>query len=285
LPAWVTRTAPCRITATSTRATGPRARAAAQRAIELDPTIGDPHVTLAIERLFSGWDWDSCERHLLKAIRLSPKLALAHSVYALFLGSASRPEESLKEALIARDLDPLSLFANMGVVWAYHFGGRHEDAMREARKTQEIAPNFEEAGNVIVSTLESMGRYREAIAAMGSGKCWGVPVNPAGLLEAFEARGERGYWEQRLEMLNSVAATAPPAIQYGFTVVYSYLGDTDRMLYHLEQMIDQHVGGCVFIAADECLKGLRGNPRYDALVRRVGAPLPHTVSAPHTGLT
>lgn len=263
----------------------PRARAAAERAIELDPTIGDPHISLAIERLFSGWDWEACERHLLKAIKLSPKLALAHAVYALFLGSASRADESLREAMIARDLDPLSLFANMSVVWAYHFGGRHEDAIREAKKTQEISPNFEEAGNVIVSSYETLGRYREAIAAMGPGRCWGTPVDPAELLAAFEAGGERAYWEKRLEMLNRIAPDAPAVIHYGFTIVYTHLGDRERVLYHLEQMVDNHIGGCVFIAADEVLKPLRGDPRYDALVTRVGAPLPRAASAPHTALT
>ena len=121
--------------------------------------------------------------------------------------------------------------------------------MREAKRTQEIAPNFEEAGNVIVSSYEFMRRYPEAIASLGSGKCWGTPVDPAELLDAFEARGERGYWEKRLEMLDRVA-DAPPSSHYGYTVIYSNLGDIDRTLFHLEQMVDEHVGGCVFIAAD-----------------------------------
>ena len=68
----------------------PRSRAAAERAIDLDPAIGDPYVTLAIERLFWGWDWAASERNILKAIRLSPKLALAHSVYSLLLATCGR---------------------------------------------------------------------------------------------------------------------------------------------------------------------------------------------------
>jgi serine/threonine-protein kinase len=262
----------------------PRARAAAERAIALDPDIGDPHVTLAIERLFAGWDWAASEGHLQTAIRLSPKLALAHSVYALFLGTVGRPEESLKEALIGRDLDPLSLFANMGVVWAYHFGGRHEDAAREAKKTLDIAAGFEEAVNVIVSSYEWLNRYRDAIAMMGA-TCWGVPVNPAELLAAFESGGVDGYWLKRLEMLDRVAATAPPAIHFAYTVCYYYLRQPERMVDHLELMVEHHVGGCVFAGADQCLVTLRGNPRYDALVKRIGVPLPRTASAPHTAST
>ena len=262
----------------------PRARAAAERAIALDPDIGDPHVTMAIERLFAGWDWAESERHLKTAIRLSPKLALAHSVYALFLGTAGRPEESLKEASAGRDLDPLSLFANMGVVWAYHFAGRHEDAIREARKTLEIAPGFEEATNVIVSGYEWLDRYRDAIAMMGE-KCWGVPLDRAELLQAFESGGREGYWRKRLEMLDRVAATAPPVIHFAYTISYFYLGQPERMLDHLELMVEHHVGGCVFAGADQCLVTLRGNPRYEALLKRIGVPQPQTASAPHTTST
>ncbi len=260
----------------------PRARAAALRAVELDPEIGDPHVTLAIERLFWGWDWAAAERHLLEALRRSPKLALAHAVYALYLGTCGRSAEALVSACTARDLDPLSLFANMSVAWAYHFGARHEDSAREARKTLELAPGFEEAGNVLISSLEAMGRHREAAAIIRTQRCWGIAFDADALLAAFEAGGPRAYWEKRLEAMDAVAAAAPPMIHYPFAVVNLHLGQVDRALDHLERMVEARIGGCVFIASDYCLAPLRGNPRYDALVTQVGVPLPHTASAPHT---
>lgn len=262
----------------------PRSRAAAERAIELDPEIGDPYVTLGIERLFWGWDWAESERNLLKALRLSPKLALAHSVYSLLLATCGRLDESLKEALIARDLDPLSLFANMGVAWAYHFAGRHEDAAREALKTREIAPGFEEAGNVLITSYEALGRYPEAVEAIAGQRCWGLQFDARELMAAFERGGPQAYWLKRLEMMDALAPSAPAAVHYPYTIVHHYLGDTERMLHHLEQMVEHHVGACVFIAADRCLATLRGDPRYDALVKRVGVPLPHTASAPRTAL-
>ena len=94
----------------------PRAGAAARRAVELDPDLADAHVTLGIERLFWGWDWPAAERELQTAIRLNPKLALAHSVYGLVLGTCGRHEEAKEHVLHARELDPLSLFINAGVV-------------------------------------------------------------------------------------------------------------------------------------------------------------------------
>src|SRR5262249_23869447 len=108
----------------------PRAAAAARRAIELDPEIADAHVSLGIERLFWGWDLSAAERELQTAIRLNPKLALAHAVYGLILATAGRSDEALREALLGRELDPLSLFINAGVAWVHHFAGRPEDAIR-----------------------------------------------------------------------------------------------------------------------------------------------------------
>jgi tetratricopeptide (TPR) repeat protein len=133
----------------------PRSAAAARRAIELDPDIADAHVTLGIERLFWGWDVAEAERELQTAIRLNPKLALAHAVYGLILAVAGRHEEALREALLGRELDPLSLFINVGVAWVHHFAGRPEDAIREALKAREIFPGFEEAGNVLTASYDA----------------------------------------------------------------------------------------------------------------------------------
>src|SRR6185295_18616628 len=139
----------------------PRAAAAARRAIELDPEIADAHVSLGIERLFWGWDVAEAERELETAIRLNAKLALAHSVYGLILAVAGKEAEALKEALLGRELDPLSLFINAGVAWVHHFAGRHEDALREALKAREIFPGFEEAGNVLTASYEALGKYEQ----------------------------------------------------------------------------------------------------------------------------
>lgn len=120
---------------------------------------------------------------------------------------------------------------------------------------------------------------------IGSQKCWGVPIDAGELLKGLEEKGPRGYWEKRLQAMDAIAASAPPAIHFGYTVIYTFLEEPDRVLDHLEKMVDLHVAGSVFIAADRCLAKLRGNPRYDALVKRVGVPLAHTASTPHTALT
>jgi len=260
----------------------PRARAAAQRAIELDRELGDPHVTLGIERLFWGWDWDASERELQTAIRLNPKLALAHSVYGLLLSTSGRDEEAVTQVRLARELDPLSLFVNVGVAWVEHFAGRPEGAVREALKAREIAPGLEEAGNVLIASYEALGRYDDAAQLIAQQRCWGLALDGAALAVAFRAGGAGAYWQKRLELLDEAAPTASPLIHFAYAAVHERLGQVERVLYHAGQMIEHHLGAAVFLGVDPFLVSLLGDPRYVALLKRVGMPLPRTASVPHT---
>jgi serine/threonine protein kinase len=259
----------------------PRAGAAARRAIELDPDVADAHVTLGIERLFWGWDRATAEREIQMAIKLNPKLALAHSVFGLVAAIGGRHEEALQYVLHARELDPLSLFINVGVAWIHHFAGRAEDAIREALKAREIVPGFEEAGNVLISSYEDLGRFEEAAALIASQRCWGLTLDGQVLAEAFRRGGAQEYWRKRLELMDLVAADASPAIHFAKAVVHSRLGKVDDALHHLERMVEEHLGGCVFLGVDPCISTLAGHPRYEAILRQIGVSPARTASAPH----
>ncbi len=263
----------------------PRAAAAAHRSLELDPDVADPHITLGIERLFWRWDWPAAEQELQTAIRLNPKLALAHSVYGLVLAVAGRHDEALKEVLYARELDPLSLFINVGVAWIHHFAARPADAMREALKAREIFPGFEEAGNVLTSSYEALGRYEEAAAIIAQQRCWGISLDGVALLDAYRKGGPQGYWRRRLEMMEELSSTAPPIVHFARAVVHRYLDQTDEALHHVERMVEEHIGGCVFLGVDPSLAPLRDHPRYQAALKRVAMGPRHTASAAHTAST
>jgi tetratricopeptide (TPR) repeat protein len=263
----------------------PRAAAAARRAIELDSAVADAHVTMGIERLFWGWDRAAAERELQTAIKLNPNLALAHSVLGLVVAIGGRHEEALKHVLRARELDPLSLFINVGVAWIHHFAGRPEDAIREALNAREIVPGFEEAGNVLISSYESLGRFEEAAAVIAQQPCWGLVLDGQALAEAFRRGGAAGYWRKRLELMELVAAGAPPVIHFEQAIVQYQLGEIDAAVHHLERMVDEHVGGCVFLGVDSSLSKLAGHPGYEAVLRRVGVAPVRTASAAHIGST
>jgi serine/threonine protein kinase len=258
-----------------------RAGAAARRALELDPELADAHVTLALGHLFASWDWPAAEGDLRKALSLNPKLAVAHSIHGLYLATCGRFDEALKAAKTGRELDPLSLIANMGVSWVQHFAGRHEAAAREALRARELAPALEEAGNILIASYEALGRHEEACRLISEQRCWGLHLDANELLQALRQGGAQAYWRKRLEMMRASIQPIHPPTHFAFAIAHQHLGDTDAALDHLEKMVDAHVGGAVFIGVDATLRQLRGNERYETILRRVGSPMaatPHTAS-------
>jgi eukaryotic-like serine/threonine-protein kinase len=259
-----------------------RARAAATRALALDPDLADAHVTIALAELFEGWSWSGAERELKQAIALNPKLAVAHGFYGLYLATVARFDEALAEARLARELDPLSIIANMSVAWVCHFDGRHEEALREAIRARELAPALEEAGNVMAASYDALGRFEEAAKIISAQRCWGLQLDGGQILEAYRRGGRTAYWRERLNQMRNASPTPHPAYHFAYAIARVELGEHDEAIEHLTRMVDAHVGGAVFIGVDPTLQRLRGDARFEAILRRVGTP---TASAPHTAST
>ena len=258
----------------------PRARQAAEQALAIDPDIADAHASLALTYLLWQFDWAAAEREFTTALRLNPQLAVAHATYALFLVTVGRHEEAIQQARMAQQMDPLSLLINMTVCWALHFADRAEEAIRETRRTRELAPGFQEAGNLLMSLYEHLGRFEEAARLTFEQPIYGVRVDGNALLEAFRSGGADAYWRKRIDYLDESAAEAPPAIHYGYATLYAGLGDTERAIDHVEALIESRASNAVFIGGEPCLRSLHSEPRFQRAVSRLGAP---TVSAPHTG--
>ena len=254
----------------------PRARAAALRALEIDPDLSDAHVTIGLEGLFHAWDWPASAAALDRALSVDPNSAIAHAVQSLWLITCGRFDEAMAATRKARSLDPLSPFINMGVAWVHHFAGRFEDAIREVLDILALKPGLEEAGNVLITSYERLGRFEEAAARMREQRCWGQTIDADAVLDAYRRGGREGYFQERLaQMTRNVPAR--PTMGYARAAVHIELGDRDAAVACLEDMVDHHVGGCVFLGVDPLLTSMRGMPRFEAVIRRVGIPHPQTV--------
>lgn len=257
----------------------PRARAAAERAIALDPDLAEAQVSLGLESFFWMRDWAAAERAFQRAIKLNPNLATAHSFYGLLLCTCGRFDEALAEARKARDLDPLSSFVNMGVAWVHRFAGNDLAAAEEALRIRAATPDLEEAGNVLITSYDALGRHEEAARLISQQPCFGISLDGEQLLAALRTGGPRAYWLKRLELMETAGA-GPPSY-FSFAIVHKLLEHDETAIDYLERMVDARVGAVVFIGVDRVLSGLKGNPRYDALIQRAGLPMalaPHTTS-------
>ncbi len=256
----------------------PRAKAAATRAIELDPDVPDAHSSLALSLLFWDHDWAGAEREFKAAISLNPQLAIPHALYSIYLMAVGRFDEAIDEGRQAQRLDPLSLLTNMTVCWALHFARRTEEVMREVRRARELAPTYQDASIILMNAYEDLGRFEDAARVCSDPVCFGVKADANQLIEAYRTGGPEAYWRKRLEVLDS-APDRSGLRDFGYAVIYARLGEADKAIDHLERMVDMKAGGAVFIAVDPYVKRFSDHPRFKRLMERVGTP---TVSAPHT---
>src|SRR5260370_9195206 len=141
----------------------PPGKAAALKALSLDPLLAEAHSSLGLVKHYYEWDWQGAEREYKRAIELSPSYAIAHLRYARFLSMVARHDKVIAEFDRARDLDPHSLVIQSNVGTALYYARRYDVAILESRKTLEIDPNRVWARVFLALSYEEKGMYPEAI--------------------------------------------------------------------------------------------------------------------------
>jgi tetratricopeptide (TPR) repeat protein len=141
-----------------------RAKAAANRALALDPNLAEAWSVIADVRFFADWDWEGAEEAFRRANELNPSIAYNHFQYAWLLLVLNRYEEAVVEHELAAELDPFTPWQVSLLGWCYLYGGEIEKAKEEARRTLELYPEEATGLFVLGAALLLEGRYEEAIA-------------------------------------------------------------------------------------------------------------------------
>ncbi|HEX7668012.1 MAG TPA: tetratricopeptide repeat protein, partial [Polyangiaceae bacterium] len=141
----------------------PKAKAAAMRAVELDPTLAEPYESLGWSSYIFDRDWKTAESQFQRALRLNPNYSGAHQSYATFLSRMGRFDEAIREVKRAQELDPLSLVGNVDVGLVLHFARRDDEAIPWFRRVLDMDPNFLRAHWGLGLALGEKRRYDEAI--------------------------------------------------------------------------------------------------------------------------
>src|SRR5207237_6644665 len=141
----------------------PQAKAALQKAIEIDDTLAEAHAVLGFTIFWYDWDWGAAEGQYRRALELNPNSADAHLAYAHLLSNTGRHAEALAEAKRARELDPLNLRTNALEGELLIYAGRTDEALERLQKTFELDPNFGFAHIFASSAYIEKGMYEEAI--------------------------------------------------------------------------------------------------------------------------
>jgi TolB-like protein/DNA-binding winged helix-turn-helix (wHTH) protein/Flp pilus assembly protein TadD len=249
----------------------PQARAAVLRAIELDPTLGDAHATLAHILFQYDRDWEGADREFRRAIELSPNYANAHQWFALSLFWRGRVDEALREVRIAHELDPLSLVVNANECFILGGAGQFDAAIAQCRRTLDLEPNFALARYRLGQVLIMQGKYAEAVPELRrtaelSDQC---PRAVAELALALALSGDKKESAEILESLQAAASTRYVG-QFDLAVVHAALGQQELALTALEKAYDEHSPSLSLLGWSPAFAELRTAPRYVALERRIG---------------
>jgi TolB-like protein/Tfp pilus assembly protein PilF len=247
----------------------PRAKAAAERAVQLDSASAEAHTSLAVFKLFYEFDWEGCEREFRRAIGLNPSYAFAHDQFAMALAFIGRFDESVAESKRAAELDPLSPQVLVDATMAPMFQKNFPVATELARRAAELDPTF--FFPVMVEgwfDLEA-GKPREAIPLLERAKTMDAPpFVSAYLAYAYGAAGDRGRAMSELERLKSMAPGGRVR-PFSLALVYLGLGDHGHALDNLELALAADSQMMAWLGRDALFDPLRSEPRFGALMKRL----------------
>ncbi len=257
----------------------PKAKAAARKALELDDTLAEAHAALAYAVFFADWDWPSTEREFKRAIELNPNNALSHDRYAECLKTRQRFEESLAEAQRAQELDPLSPEIVSQVGTDYLFTRRYDESIAQYQKALDLNPNLP-AIRTLLSWAYAMKRmYPQALAEYDkiAGQDKAVAAEnqfvAGGLGWVYAVSGRRADALKIAQELKDLSSRTYVDF-YSLGGIYAGLGDKDEAFRLLEKGYAQHSATMPWLGIDVYWYGMRSDPRYADLLRRMGLPQP-----------
>jgi len=250
----------------------PKAEAAASKALELDDTLGEAHVSRGFILGVFEWDLPGAEREFRRGIELSPNDANAHHLFGVVLVHAGRLDEALNEEKRGVELDPISPATNRAVGTVLMDERKYDQAIDQLKKTLDLAPNFDLALNDLATAYLLKSMYGEAIAEFQ--KALTMPIGKVAPLSSlaygYAVAGKRAEAQKILDQLNELSKQqyVQPRL---LARIYVGLGDKDKAFASLEESIkDRSIEtGFSTINVDPTFDPLRSDPRFAGVLRRM----------------
>jgi TolB-like protein/tetratricopeptide (TPR) repeat protein len=252
----------------------PRARAAARKALELDPTLAEAHASLGYALMYYDWNFSGAGAEFKRALELNPNYAIAHQWYAYLLTAIERPlSDADAEIAIAKSLDPLSVPINIDRAYILHYYGRNEEALRSVRLALEMNPKYAPGYFWLGRIYTSEGRYADAAAALqqiGALRTWTPAMAVQGYL--YAKSGRPGDATNVLAEFDELLRQGRYASGYAIAVVYAGLGDRERVFSYLDAAYRERSHWLVWLKRDPRWNQVRSDARFQGLVRKIGLP-------------
>jgi len=246
-----------------------QARRAADKAISLNDSLSSAHLALAEVRLYDDWDFPGADKEFNRAIELDPSYAQAHQWYAEYLSLMSRHEEAIREIIEAKQFDPQSMIIYHQAGQIFRDARRYDEALQHYQKALEMQPGFGPTYSEMAILYEREGKLDDMLEMMRRSHAYWDPGIEAGdfqqVVEAYKHAGSAGYYRARIEYEKKY-----PGHLYFRALNYALAGDKEQALHWLQKSLDAKEIQILGIRNDPGLDSLRGDPRFEAIVRSVG---------------
>ncbi len=247
----------------------PKAKAAAEKAIQLDDQSAEGHASLATFKLFYEYDWAGSEREYRRAFALNPNYAFAHDQFGLGLAFQGRFEEAIAEGRRAVELDPLSPQVPLDLSIALAWQGQYQAAKEQARRAADLDPTFFfppwENGWIDLQA----GKVKDAIPQFQKAKAMESPAFvSAWLAYAYGVSGDRARALAELEELKK-SSLRGSVTAFNMALVSLGSGDHARAVSYLEQAYASDTQWLGWLKNDRIFNPLRSEPRFVALMKKL----------------
>jgi serine/threonine-protein kinase len=244
-----------------------KAREAALKALAIDDQLAEVHTSLAAMMDDYEWNWDGAEEAYRRAIELNSNYVTAHHWYADHLARMGRHDEAIREARLARNMDPLSRVSTFIQAWVHFFARRYPEAIRLATRTLDLDPEYVAAYRVLGWANEQMAHFDDAIEAhrRAASLSGDSPVFKGQLGRAFAMAGRRDEATALIDELIAASETTRVS-SHDIAVTYGALGEKDRAIEWLEKAVAEHAEHVPYLKVNPRLDVLRSNPRFKAIL-------------------
>jgi len=251
----------------------PKAKEAALKALTLDDKLAEAHASLGQISDYYDYDFVTAEKEYRRAIELNPNYATAHQWFAEHLSALKRNDEAIAEIRRALELDPLSVIMNRIYGDILVDGRKYDEAIAQYQKTLELDPNFPTAHYFLGRAYEFKGMYDEAVAEYTKSQAISIlpPETVQKLKDVYTRSGWKAYLQMSIDLLmhDSQRTVFPP---FAIASFYARLGNNDEAMKALEKGYEEREFRMTLLSVSAEFDGLRSDPRFRELVRRMGLP-------------
>lgn len=251
------------------RAGEAKAKAAARKAIELNPNLADAHGALGFLEYHYDWSWDAAERSFKRALEIDPNHRQAHTHYAVMLMALGRFPEAISQIAAAREVDPVSSYVESSYGRILYRARRYEEALGHFQRAVQLDPNDYTVYPRLIDVYTQIGKYQEAIAT--AEKAHKLADGPTfHLMRLAQIYAHMGKRQEAIEAFDGAKANPNWGRQiFDIALTYAALGDKDQAFKWLERGVEQREL-VIFINTEPKCDSLRGDPRFQRLIERIG---------------